>query len=176
MSDETLRFFQVQPAIGWFELAFNRRRSLRWLDPKVEVKKCGFHVHRRHANDGNMLQLNCDSKFCSLFRKGLSRNGVISKPCPTVPWTCFFRWDISVICLIRLIPVLKRAVTVLTILYFRTSWPNWLNFFRSFKKQKYGLWPKNNLALNRVAWQFICAWQITKSQSCSLTEDSSEEW
>jgi len=44
----------------------------------------------------------------------------------------FFRWDISVICPII---ALKLAVTVFTSLYFRTSWPNWLIFFRSFKNK-----------------------------------------
>jgi len=41
--------------------------------------------------------------------------------------TVFFRGDISLVCSII---VLKLAVTVFTSLYFRTLWPNWLNFFR----------------------------------------------
>jgi len=44
-----------------------------------------------------------------------------------------FRWDISVICLTV---VLKLAVTVFISPYFQTFWPNWLNFFRSFKKMR----------------------------------------
>jgi len=49
---------------------------------------------------------------------------------PAVIWVCF-RWAISVI---RSIIVLKLAVTVFTSPYFQTLWPNWLNFFQSFKK------------------------------------------
>ena len=49
----------------------------------------------------------------------------------------FFHWDISVVC--RVI-VLKLAVTVFTSLPCRTLWPNWLNYFQSFKK--IGLWAK----------------------------------
>ena len=44
----------------------------------------------------------------------------------------FFRWDISGICPVT---VLKLCVTVFTSLPFRTLWPNWLNFFLSFKKK-----------------------------------------
>ena len=63
--------------------------------------------------------------------------------CPVGLWLfvttkLFFRWDISVICLIV---VLKLAVTVCIALYFEKLWPNWLNFFRSFKKN-FSLWPK----------------------------------
>ena len=45
-------------------------------------------------------------------------------------WVSFFRWDISVICLIT---ALKLAVTVFNSLPFQTLWPNWLKFFRHFK-------------------------------------------
>jgi len=59
---------------------------------------------------------------------------------------CVFRWDISVICLVI---VLKLAVTMLTSLYFRTLWSNWLNFFRSFQKN-FGLWPKKKTQVEFV--------------------------
>ena len=50
----------------------------------------------------------------------------------------FFRWNISVICLVVAI---KLVVTVFTGLYFRRLWPNCLNFMESFKKH-IGLWTK----------------------------------
>jgi len=45
---------------------------------------------------------------------------------------CIFRWDISVICPIV---VFKLAVTAFTRLPFRTWWPNWPKFFRSYSKK-----------------------------------------
>jgi len=43
-----------------------------------------------------------------------------------------FHWGILVICPIT---VLKLAITVFTSTPFQTLWPNWLNFFQSFKKK-----------------------------------------
>jgi len=51
-------------------------------------------------------------------------------------YAAFFRRDISVISPML---VLKLATTVFTSLPFQTLWPNWLNFFRSFKKN-FGPW------------------------------------
>jgi len=57
------------------------------------------------------------------------------------PWEhCFFRWNISVVCLTV---VLKLAIKVFFSLYFETFWPKWLCFFRPFQK-RFGLWPKKN--------------------------------
>ena len=56
----------------------------------------------------------------------------------------FLRGGSSVICHII---VLNLAVTALTSLCFRATWPNSLNFFRSFKKT-FRLWPKKNVGVN----------------------------
>ena len=72
----------------------------------------------------------------------------------TLMWykAVFFRWDISVIYLLRhfghwdisvicLAVVSKLTVTMFIILYFQTFWLKWLDFFQSFQKH-FGLWPK----------------------------------
>jgi len=78
----------------------------------------------------------------------------------------FFRWDISVILLLRhfghrdilvicLTVVLKLAVAVLISLYFQTFRPKWLNFFRSFQKH-FGQSPNQVPTPQSVRW----CWQL----------------
>ena len=64
-------------------------------------------------------------------------------PCRIIPATCFFRWDISVI------TVLKLTETAFTSLYFRILSPNWLRFFQSFKKS-------------------VCVWKKLDRKDCDI--------
>ena len=65
-----------------------------------------------------------------------------------------FCWDILVICLTL---VLKFAVTALTSLYFRTLWPNWLNFVFNFKNTVHDRkLTENNLA---SSWSSGTRWR-----------------
>jgi len=40
-----------------------------------------------------------------------------------------------------------RRIKVFLSMYFQTFWPEWLNFFRSFRK-RFGPWPKNSVELD----------------------------
>jgi len=62
----------------------------------------------------------------------------------------FGHWNISVICFTV---VLKLAITVYFSLHFRTFWPKWLNFFRSFQN-RFGLWPKKPRHTTPFCWNF----------------------
>ena len=103
-----------------------------------------------------------------------------------IPAICFFRWDISVIFLLRhcghwdisvisLTVVLNLTITVFISLYFPTFWPNWLQFFRSFWKHVC-LWPKKiqppicaslTIAKNIINRKFLIWFQCWKSYMTS---------